>query len=71
MTMRRVVNAKKAYWIHRTHIIRDDEYECSSCGNIANKPYKACPYCGLPMKGLKSDHTWVDELEMIDEIMDE
>ena len=55
-----------AYWIVKTHILRDDEYYCSSCGRRADRKYKTCPSCGLLMKGKKSDLGWIDEMEMID-----
>ena len=62
---------KKAHWIHRTHLFRDDEYECSSCGNITDKPYKVCPYCNAHMKGSKYDPFDVEEIEMLDEILED
>lgn len=62
---------RKAYWTQRTHMFRRDEYECSSCGNCTDKPYKTCPFCGKPMKGLKYDPFDVDEMEMLDMIIDD
>lgn len=62
---------KTAQWIRRTHIFRRDEYECSACGEIADKPYKICPCCGRHMKGGKYDPSWVDELEIIDSLFDD
>ena len=59
---------KSAHWIQHTHIFRKDEYECSACGCLADKLYKTCPHCGLPMKGSKYDPSWVDEMETIDAI---
>ncbi len=61
---------KTARWIRRTHIFRRDEYECSSCGSLADKPYKVCPRCGLPMSGSKYDPSWVDEMETLDAILE-
>ena len=65
------MNMKTAYWIQRTHFFRKDEYECSACKVLADKPYKVCPRCGRPMKGSKYDPSWVDELELIDAMLDD
>lgn len=62
---------KTGHWIQRTHLFRKDEYECSVCKCRTDEPYKACPHCGLPMKGSKYDPSWVDEMEMIDAIFDD
>lgn len=62
---------KIAHWIQHTHVFRKDEYECSACGCLADKLYKTCPHCGLPMKGSKYDSSWVDEMEGIDAILDD
>ena len=62
---------ESAHWIRKTHLFRRDEYECSVCGSRTDKPYKACPHCGLPMKGSKYDPSWVDEMEMVDAIFDD
>ncbi|MBR3381783.1 MAG: hypothetical protein IKG85_01920 [Clostridia bacterium] len=59
---------KTAHWIRRTHLFRKDEYECSACGFCADKPYKTCPHCGLPMKGSEYDPYWVDEMAIFDDI---
>ena len=55
-----------AYWIQKTHIFREDEYECSTCGRRFEKPYAQCPDCGRNMTKSKYDPTWVDEAEMLD-----
>ena len=62
---------KTAQWIQHTHLFRKDAYECSACGCRADKPYRTCPRCGLPMKGSKYDPSWVDEIEAIDAIFDD
>ena len=59
-----------AYWIVKTHIFRDDEYYCSSCGSRAARKYKTCPNCGLTMRGKKEDLGWIDEMELYD-LLDE
>ena len=55
-----------ARWIRITHLLRRDEDECSSCGARAEKPYKACPRCGIAMKGSEYEPSWVDEAEAMD-----
>ncbi len=62
---------KAAYWIQRTHLFKKDEYECSICGKLTDKPYKICPHCGTSMKGSKYDPSWVDEMEMFDALFDD
>ena len=37
---------KSAHWIQRTHLFRADEFICSACRSVYNKPYKVCPKCG-------------------------
>lgn len=69
--MRRKEAKGTARWIQRTHVFRKDEYECSYCGHRVDKPIKECPFCGKIMKGSKYDPSWVDEMEMIDEIFDD
>lgn len=60
-----------ANWIRHTHLFHEDEYECSACGFRTDKAYKMCPHCGLPMKGSKTDPSWVDEMVLIDTILDD
>lgn len=62
---------KTAYWIHHTHIFRKDGYECSACGELTHKPYRTCPCCGMRMKDGKYDPSWVDEMEIIDDLLDD
>ena len=62
---------KKARLIRRTHLFRQDEYECSACGYRAKKAFPACPRCGAAMKGAKYDPTWIDEAEEFDAISGE
>lgn len=59
-----------AYWIRRTHLLRADEYVCSSCGSSFRKAKAACPDCGADMRSTKYDPSWVDEAEWLD-ILDE
>lgn len=46
---------KSAHWIQRTHLFRADEFICSACRTICDKPYRSCPACGAPMKKTKYD----------------
>lgn len=62
---------KTAYWTHRDHLFRKDEYICSSCGYRAARPLGTCPGCGARMKRSKYDPSWVDELEILDAILDD
>ena len=59
---------RKSYWIQRTHIIKADEYECSSCGYRSDTAYEVCPRCYARMNGGQYDPTFVDELELLDDI---
>lgn len=58
--------SKDAYWIQRTHVFRRDEYVCSACGCIEEKPSAYCPRCGAKMKKTKYTASWVDEMEAAD-----
>ncbi len=62
---------KAARWIIKTHIFRADEYICSSCGTVSDKPYNVCPGCGRPMKNAKYDASWVDEAEFFSLMSDD
>lgn len=62
---------RSAYWIHRDHLFRKDEYLCSACKYRAEKALGTCPGCGARMKRSKYDPVWVDELEMLDAIFDD
>ena len=62
---------KAAHWIQRTHLFRADEFICSVCRSVCNKPYKVCPECGTPMKKTKYDASWVDEAEGLSVILDD
>lgn len=59
----------KAYWTQHTHLFEDDEYECSACGAMHDKPYAVCPNCNSHMGKVKYDASWVDEMAEYDEII--
>ncbi|MBO4627659.1 MAG: hypothetical protein J5645_06765 [Lachnospiraceae bacterium] len=59
------------HWIRRTHVFRNDEFECSVCGARAERAARCCPKCGAAMKGVKSDSGWIDELEAADAFFDD
>ena len=62
---------KRTNWIQKTHLFRLDEYVCSGCGAVYNKPYKACPSCGAVMGKTKYDPSWVDEAEGLSAVLDD
>lgn len=62
---------KNAHWIQRTHLFKADEYICSVCNAVYNKPLKECPSCGTHMRKAKYDATWVDEVECLSAVFDD
>ena len=60
-----------AYWIQHTHLFRQDEYECSACGNVSYKAYSNCPSCGARMRSSEYDPSWVDEAEGLSAMLDD
>lgn len=62
---------KSAHWTQRTHLFRADEYICSGCKAVSDKPYRICPSCGAPMKKAKYDPSWVDEAEGLSALLDD
>ena len=62
---------KSAHWIQRTHLFCADEFICSVCKAVSNKPYRVCSSCGMPMKKTKYDPSWVDEAEGLSAILDD
>lgn len=62
---------KTAHWTQRTHLSRADEYVCSACRHISDKPYMICPVCGSSMKKSKYDPSWVDEAEGLSAFLDD
>ncbi len=62
---------KTAVWTQRTHLFRADEYICSACRSVSEKPYRVCPACGASMKKAKHDASWVDEAEGLSAFLDD
>ena len=62
---------KTAHWTQRTHLFRVDEFICSACRRVSDKPYKICPACGAVMKKAKYDASWVDEAEGLSAVLDD
>lgn len=59
----------KAHWIQHNHLFRADEYECSACNALFDKPYVICPNCCDQMGGwVKYDASWVDEMAEYDDM---
>ena len=58
----------KSHWTRHTHLFKKDEYECSACGAMHDKPYAVCPNCNSRMGKVKYDASWVDEMADYDEI---
>ena len=62
---------KQPYWIRRTHLLRRDEYICSECRAVSQKPYAHCPRCGTKLSREKSDLHWIAEAELMDFVLDD
>lgn len=58
----------KAHWTQHTHLFKKDEYECSACGAMYDKPYAVCPNCNSQMGKAKYDASRVDEMADCDGI---
>lgn len=61
----------KTVWIQHDHFFRDNEYECSSCGYISDRPHPVCPGCGKKMNGSEYDPSFIDELEEMEMILED
>ena len=62
---------RKPYWKCRTHLLRRDEYICSECRELTDRPYAHCPGCGSKMNKTKKDGRWILEAELMDFILDD
>ncbi len=61
----------EAHWIERTHLFRPDEYICSVCGKVSDKPNNVCPSCRIPRNRTEEASSWVDEAEMLSANLDD
>ena len=53
------------HWIVHPHFIARDDYECSECGARRKRITPACPNCGTPLTGRRTQDTrdWEAEEE--------
>lgn len=59
---------EKPYWTQHTHLFSDDEYECSACNALYDRPYNVCPDCKTRIVKIKYDPSWITEMADYDEI---
>ena len=62
---------KQPYWIRKTHLLKPDEYICSVCRAVCDRPSAYCPRCGSKMGKTKKDGTWILEAELLDMFFDD
>ena len=53
-------------WIQKTHLFSKDEYICTACRAVCDKPYQTCPVCGTEKTKVSYDASWVDEAAEMD-----
>ena len=53
-------------WIQKTHLFSKDEYICTACRAVFDKPYQTCPVCGTEKHKVTYDASWVDEAAEMD-----
>ena len=53
-------------WIQKTHLFSKDEYICTVCRAVCDKPYQTCPVCGMEKTKVTYDASWVDEAAEMD-----
>ena len=59
------------HWIKESHFFGRDRYRCSECKRLSDRPAPVCPFCGTKPGKVKDPMTWVDEAEMISEILED
>lgn len=52
---------KQDLWVQKTHLFGKDEYICSACRAVCDKPAPVCPSCGAEKHSVTYDASWVDE----------
>ena len=58
-----------AVWIHHKPFLKQDYNECSRCHREYSREYPVCPGCSASMSGVQSSPDYIDDLEMIKEIL--
>ena len=64
-------NMKQDFWIQKTHLFKRDEYICTVCRAVCDKPYQVCPVCGAEKTKVSYDASWVDEAEVMSIMLNE
>lgn len=59
----------KPFLTRRTHLFREDEYECSVCHAVFDRSFKECPNCKAKPSKTKYDPSWVTEMAEYDELI--
>ena len=44
-------------WIQKTHLFSKDEYICTACRAVCDKPYQVCPVCGAEIIERKQSYS--------------
>ncbi|MDO5445215.1 MAG: hypothetical protein Q4F31_06315 [Eubacteriales bacterium] len=58
-----------AVWIHHKPVLQQDYYECSRCHREYSREYPVCPGCSAEISGTQSIPDYIDDMEMIEEIL--
>ena len=58
-------------WIQKTHLFSKDEYICTACRAVCDKPYRTCPVCDTEKTKVTYDASWVDEAAEMDILLGE
>ena len=62
---------KRDLWIQKTHLFSKDEYICTVCRAVCDKPYQVCPICGTEKRSVEYNASWVDEAAEMDILLGE
>ena len=62
---------KQDQWIQKTHLFGKDEYICTVCRAVCDKPYQVCPVCGAEKRSVEYNASWVDEAAEMDILLGE
>ena len=58
-------------WIQKTHLFSKDEFICTACRAVCDKPYQVCPACGTEKRSVEYNASWVDEAAEMDILLGE